>query len=362
MEKVAVIMAGGTGSKLWPLATESVPKQFVHISGEGTMLQNTFMRLMPMYPLENIFVVVLESMKEIVEEQLPLLKKENIVCEPFGKHTAPCLALTETVLKDRFSEDTVMTAYPADHLISNIQEFQASVETAVELAASRNCVATIAVKPTRPIPDFGYVQIRDSAAGIEEFYSRGVRYCTSFAEKPDVGTAKRFIESGDFFWNTGIYSWTLKTFRKLFKQFLPEDFALFAGLHDRQFSEILPEELNYIYKNVKAVSLDYSILEKAGNVLVVEADFEWSDFGNWNEIFRKSMKDSRNNVVQGNIISFDNSGCFISSSDSLVAAVGLKDLLIIEHNGAIMICNRNDAEAVNKIEDYLRFNRITQFI
>ena len=362
MEKIAVIMAGGTSGQLWPLATQKVPKQFVHISGDGTMLQNTFMRLTPMYPIENIFVVIGKSMQSIVEEQLPNMKKENIIYEPYEKHTAPCLALTELAIKDRFPEDTVMTAFPADHLVSNIQEFQASVETATELAASLNCVATIAVKPTRPVTEFGYVQVRDSVAGIEDFYLRGVRYCASFAEKPDYATTLRFIESGDFFWNTGIYSWTLKTFHRLYRQFLPEDADLFDNLRDKPFEDILPEELNYIYKNIKAVSLDYSILEKAGNVLVVEAEFEWSDLGNWNEIFRKLMKDSRNNILEGNIISLNNTGCFISSSNNLVAAVGLKDLLIIENNGALLICNRNDADAIKNVQEYLKLHKISAYI
>ncbi len=362
MKKVAVIMAGGIGNRMWPRVTEKMPKQFVHLTGEGTMIQNTLMRILPIFDMKDIYVVAVEQMKEFVYEQLPQLPRENVILEPFGKHTAPCLALTDLVLKDKYDEDTVMMAFPADHLVYNVREFHYSVELSAELAAERDCIVTIGVTPTRPVPDFGYVQVRSSSAGLEEFYERGVRYSSTFAEKPDIETAKRFIDSGDFLWNTGIYTWTLKNFRTLFAKYLPENNQLFDSLRDRPFATITPEEIEFVYRQIQAVSLDYAILEKAGNVYVVEAGFRWSDLGNWDELYRLSIKDSRNNLIEGNVVAIDAANCFISSQDKLIGVVGVKDLIVIESDDAVMICKRGDSEAIKQIVDYLRRKQIHKYL
>lgn len=362
MKKVAVIMAGGIGNRLWPKATEHLPKQFIHLTGEGTMIQNTYMRLLTMFRPEDIYVVTLTRMKEIIQDQLPQVPEENLVLEPFAKHTAPCLALTDLVLKDKYDEDTVMIAFPADHTISNVREFQNSIDLAVEFAEARSCITTIGVKPTRAVPDFGYVQLKNSADGIEEYYDRGVRYCTTFAEKPDIGTAERFIEAGDFYWNTGIYIWTLKTFRALFAQYQPENNGLFETLRNRKFAEILPEEIEFVYRQVHAISLDYAILEKAGNIYVIEAGFQWSDLGNWDELYRISFKDSRNNIIDGNVVAINTVNCLISSKEKLIGAVGVKDLIIVDSDEALLICRRGDSDAAKQIVDHLKRRQVHRYL
>ncbi len=362
MKKVAVIMAGGVGNRMWPRATERTPKQFVHLTGEGTMIQNTFMRLLPIFAIEDIYVVAVEQMKEYVYDQLPQLPKENIILEPFGKHTAPCIALTDLALKDKYDDDTVMVAFPADHLVYNVREFHYSVELSVELAAEKDAIVTIGVTPTRPVSDFGYVQVRSSSAGIEEYYEKGVRYCATFAEKPDAETAKRFIESGDFLWNTGIFTWTLKSFRKSFATYLPENNQLFDTLRGKHFNDITKEDIEFVYRQIQAVSLDHAILEKASNVYVVEAGFCWSDLSNCDELYRLSIKDSRNNLIEGNVVAIDTANCFISSQDKLIGAVGIKDLFVVESEDSIMICKRGDSEAIKQIVDYLRRKQIHKYL
>lgn len=360
MKKVAVIMAGGTSNQLWPRGNKDIPEQFLHFIGDGTMLQNTFMRLLPVFDVNDIYIVAAESMKELIYEQLPQTPKENIILEPFGKHTAPCLALTDLVLKDKYEEDTIMLAFPADHYIYNIREFQYSIELAAEFAHERNCIVTIGVRPSRPVSDYGYVQMRDSKAGIEDYYDKGVRYTAAFAEKPDIETAKRFIESSDFLWNTGIYIWSLKTFRDLFANFLPDNDALFQSLRDRKYSELTADEIAFIYRQVQAVSLDYSILEKASNVFVVEGAFRWSDLNSWDEFYRLAIKDGRNNLIEGKVVALDTSNSYISSSEKLIATVGIKDLFIIESKDAILVCRRGDSESVKKIVAHLKRQQINQ--
>ncbi len=362
MKKVAVIMAGGTGNRLWPRANENTPEQFLHFTGEGTMLQNTFIRLLPVFNIEDIYIVASDNMKELIYNQLPQIPPENVVLEPFGKHTAPCLALTDLLLKDKYDEDTVMTAFPADHSIYNIREFQYCIDLAIEFASFKNCIVTIGVKPTRPETDFGYVQIRNSQAGIEEYYPKGIRYSAAFAEKPDIDTAKRFVESTDFLWNTGIYTWSLKTFREQFAQHLPENDILFQTLRDKKFSDISMEEIEYVYRQVQAVSLDYSILEKASDVFVVEGSFRWSDLSNWDEIYRLAIKDSRNNLIEGNVLAIDTSNCFISSQEKMIGAVGVKDIFVIEGDNSIVICKRGDSENIKQIVDHFKRKQVNKFI
>jgi mannose-1-phosphate guanylyltransferase len=355
-------MAGGVGNRLWPRSTEKTPKQFVHLTGEGTMIQNTLMRLLPIFPMEDIYVVTSESMKEYVYDQLPQIAKENVILEPFSKHTAPCLALTDIALKDKYEEDAVMMAFPADHLVYNVREFQYSVELAAETAYDKQGIVAIGVTPTRPEPDFGYVQVKNNPEGLGELFERGVKHCATFAEKPDVETAKRFIDSGDFLWNTGIFAWTLKTFRQQFEMHQPENDRLFGLIRKQKFSDLNMDEIEYIYRQIQAVSLDYAILEKADNVYVVEASFRWSDLGNWDELYRISVKDSRNNLIEGNVVAIDAANCFISSTDKFIGAVGVKDLIVIESEDAIMICHRGDSEGIKHVVDYLRRKQIVRYL
>lgn len=362
MKKIAVIMAGGLGNRLWPRATEKTPKQFVHLTGEGTMIQNTIMRLSPIFPIEDIYIVTSESMQEYIYDQLPMVPKENIILEPFSKHTAPCLALTALAIREKYTPDTVMVAFPADHMVYNVREFHYSVETAVKLASDRAGIVTIGVTPTRPEPDFGYVQVKNDRADLGELYDSGVRYSTTFAEKPDIETAKRFIQSGDFLWNTGIFVWSLYTFWRAFEKYLPEHTRLLEVLKKTSPTQWQPSDIEYVYRQMQAVSVDYAILEKADNVFVVEAAFNWSDLGNWDELYRLSIKDGRNNLIEGNVIATETQNCFISSTDKLIGVVGVKDLFIIEGDDSILICKRGNSEAIKDITDYLRRKQINMYL
>lgn len=354
-------MAGGLGAKLWPRSLEHSPKQFNHFIGEGTMIQNTVLRILPLFAEEDIYIVTNEQLADIVSDQLPQIPSENIIREPFGKNTAPCLALAATQFRDKYTDDTVMIAFPSDHIISNVREFHQSLETACSAAYQMQGIFTIGIKPSRAETSFGYVQINDEVGTLGEFYNQSVRHSANFAEKPDMATAKRFIDSGDFLWNSGIFVWRLDTFWSAFREFLPDHNRLFGLLR-----KVAPGDsatlLEDIYREMASESVDYAILEKSTNVYVVQSTFGWSDLGNWDELYRLAMKDARDNFIEGDVIAINTTNCLISSQGKPIGVVGIKDMVIIESEHAIMICKRGSTDDVSEIVDYLRRKQINSLL
>ena len=362
IDKVAIIMAGGTNWNLWPRSLDKTLKQFIRLIGEGTMIQNTFQRLLPVFKLDNIFVVTSENCEELVKNQLPYLPLENIILEPFGRNTAPCIALAASVIERKFPGNVVMMAFPADHSIENVREFHDSLEIAAEIADKTKAIVTIGITPSRPETGFGYVQIIENDEEIKSFYDMGVRKSAAFAEKPDIDTAKRFMESGDFLWNSGIFVWNIETFWEAFHKFLPEHDLFFNLLKKNIGKKIYHNVLNDIYRQMEARSIDYAILEKAKNVYVVESTFSWSDLGNWDELYRLSFKDARNNFVEGNVVTINSSNCLISAEDKLVGIVGVDNLIIVDTPDSLLICKRGASEQTMEIVDYLKRKNITSHL
>ncbi len=363
MKKVAVIMAGGLGAKFWPRSTEKLPKQFTHTMGEGTLLQNTYSRLLQAFDKQDIYIVTAFKFQSIVKEQIPAISDDNLIFEPFGRHTAPCIALASLYLTNKgISPETVMCVFPSDHIISNIGEFVHSIETASKLAYQKNAIVTIGIPPTRPETEYGYIQIVLDSSNIEDFYSAGVRVANTFAEKPDRGTAGRFIDSGDFMWNSGMFVWRIDLFDFLFEKYLPHYADKFNTLKRFFGKEGYVEELKYVYKQINPLSLDYGILEKADNVFCIQSTFFWSDLGNWDELYRLSLKDANNNVLEGDIISINNiNSMIISQSGKFVGVVGMNDVIVIDTDEAILICKRGESDDVQEIVDLLRRKHIHKF-
>jgi mannose-1-phosphate guanylyltransferase len=362
MKKIAIVMAGGMGERFWPRSTESKPKQFLHLIGEGTMIQNTVMRLMPLFKPEEIFIVALENVADIIYEQLPAIPHQNVIVEPFQKNTAPCIALTCTQLSNEIEDDTVIHAFPADHVIYNVREFHQSLELAATVASSRDGIVIIGVMPTRPEPQYGYVQIKNESGDLGELFDSGVRYSTTFAEKPDVETALRFLNSGDFLWNSGIFTMTAGIFWKSLETFLPEHFRLFKVLKKDYGTERFDDSKKNLYMQMQSESMDYGILEKADNVYVIESSFTWSDLGTWDELYRLSMKDARNNIIEGDVIPINTSNCLISSKGRLIGAVGVDDLVIIDSDKALLVCKKGKTDNVKEIVDFMKRKNITNFL
>lgn len=358
MEKVAVIMAGGLGSKFWPKSTEQRPKQFTHMIGEGTLLQNTYNRLLSYFGKENIYIVMSYTHRNLAIEQLPGLPADNIIYEPFGRHTAPCTGLSVNYLQHKgITDDTIMAVFPSDHIISNLGEFYNSLDVAFNAAEEYNSILTIGIEPKRPETQFGYIQVDYS-----DNTKNPLSYCMTFAEKPDKGTAGRFLESGDFLWNSGIFIWKIRVFKEAFEKYLPDYFTKFKRLSLFFGSEDYIDELRYIYKQINSISLDYGILEKADNVYCVRASFNWSDLGNWDELYRLQLKDAHNNVIMGDVISINNNNSFIMSEGKLLGIVGMDDVIVIDTPEALLVCKKGQSENVQEIIDFMRRKHIHKFL
>ncbi len=362
MKSIAVIMAGGLGARLWPRSSERHPKQFIHLIGEGTMIQNTVARLAPLFAYDDIYIVAPQSLAQMIRQQLPAIPATNIILEPFGRNTAPCLALAAYVLSERLSPDTVITALPSDHVVHNVREFQQNIELTQQAAAELKGFVTLGVKPTRPETGYGYVQQSDNHKKVGAFFDQGIRKVYTFAEKPDVATAQRFCDAGDFLWNTGIFSSTLGTFFAAFESCLPDHAALFKFIQLNYGKDSYLQALQDMYQQMRSVSIDYGVMEKAQNVYVLEGSFGWSDVGTWDEIYRLSMKDAKNNVIEGDVIALDTSNCLISSSQKFIGVVGINDIIVVDSENALVICKRGESQKVKELVDYMRRKQINRHL
>jgi len=362
MYKFAIVLAGGLGTKFWPKSTESSPKQFTHMVGEGTCIQNTYERLKNYFPKEHIYFVTSYDHRSIIKQQLPDVADSNIIFEPFGRNTSPATALAVRYLLHRGADpESLFAVFPSDHIISNAGEFYNSLDIAFEAAEKLSSIVTIGIKPTRAETKFGYIQVQLShpKANIN---GNSVFDCMTFAEKPDAGTAQRFLESGDFLWNSGIFVWKIPTFQNALANYLPEYAEKFSDLDSIFGIPNYVESLKLLYKQINSISLDYGILEKATNVHCVKSSFSWSDLGNWDELHRIQMKDANNNVIEGDVVSIDNKNCFINSNGKLIALIGLEDLIVVDSGDAILICKRGESEKVQDIVDFLRRNHIHNYL
>lgn len=355
-------MAGGLGNKFWPRSTEQSPKQFGYFLGDGTMIQNTFDRLKNYFPLEDIFVVTSEIWRNSVREQLPDAKPENFIFEPFARNTAACVTLTSFTLRKRYSQDIVIMAFPADQVIFNLGEFYSSLDLACKAAYTLGAIVTIGVEPTRAETHFGYIQVQDEPNGAGDLFAQGVRKCSTFAEKPDKGTARRFVESGDFLWNSGIFVARLDAFLAALDKHMPDHSDLFKKLENNLRPEEFSEEAANIYRQINSISLDYGILEKANNVYCVLATFFWSDLATWDELYMLSRKDARFNVIEGEVITVDTSRSLIIAGGKLIGIIGMEDVIVVDSDEALLICKRGQSNDVKELIDFMRRKHISRHL
>lgn len=359
-KKVAIVMAGGFGVTFWPRSTENRPKQFMHIMGEGTMLQNTVTRLRRTFDNGDIYIVTFENFKDIVISQIPDLLQSNIIAEPFGRHTAPATGLALAHLKDKYSDDDIFCIFPSDHIISNVREFNLSLETAISAAEDTSGIITIGIEATRPETQFGYIQIRSNSLD-DDLLQKGLRKVSTFAEKPDKNTAKRFIESGDFLWNSGIFILRKGVLQHSFNKFLPETAEAFNYLADNLNSNDYNDKLKKVYMRLNSISLDYGILEKSDDVYCIESSFSWSDMETWDELYRLSMKDAKENVIEGDVVSLKSKRNLILSNGKIIGLYGVDDLIVIDSDDAMLICKRGESDKVREIIDYMRRKNINKY-
>jgi mannose-1-phosphate guanylyltransferase len=338
------IMAGGIGSRFWPLSRVGYPKQFLDILGTGkTLVQQTFERFASFVPVENVYVVTANEYIGITREQLPQVPPENILGEPFRKNTAPCIAYISFKLQAKDPNGCLVVA-PADHLILHEDRFRETCEEALKFVNHFNALITIGITPTYPNTGYGYIQHEDREATPSVFKVK------TFTEKPNKELAETFISSGDFLWNSGIFIWKIKNGIAAFQKHLPEMYELFAGEEGKYNT---PEEkplIENIYPQCSNISIDFGVMEKADNVYVIPAAFGWSDLGTWNSAWENMDKDYLGNAVAGNkVIVFDANKCVVHvPDDKLVVLQGLEDFIVADTKDVLLICHKDKEQEIKE--------------
>jgi mannose-1-phosphate guanylyltransferase len=356
---LVLIMAGGAGTRFWPKSRERRPKQLLPIIGEGTMLQNTVRRLLPLVPAENIFVISNQAQYPGIVEQLPDLPQENIIVEPRPKNTAACIGLGAVLLQQR-EPDGVMVVLPADHLINDDEVFRETLQNAGKIAAEEDVLITIGIQPTYPATGYGYIQFSNRPVAVGQAAAYRVK---TFAEKPNLETAKSFLDSGDFLWNSGMFVWRIPVIMAQLEEHLPHHYD---GL--REISRYLgsPEQnaiIDRVYQQIKSISIDYGVMEKAKNVVVLRGQFRWNDLGSWEEVYKLLPKDQDYNATIGNQhVLLDSNGCLVDVPGKTVAAVGLRDLMIVETEDALLLCPRSRAQEVKDLVELIKRRKLQHLL
>jgi mannose-1-phosphate guanylyltransferase len=342
----AIIMAGGIGSRFWPISRTSHPKQFIDILGTGkTLIQNTYERFLKVCPKENIYIVTNDNYLDLVRTQLPDIGDQQILTEPVMRNTAPCIAYGCFKIESINPNASIVVA-PSDHLILDEAAFITSIEKSLKIASENQCLITLGIKPSRPDTGYGYIQYTDQILG-EDFHK-----VKTFTEKPTLDIAKTFIQSGDFLWNAGIFIWSADSILKAFNRYLPEMNEIFADAKPVYNSDNERSHIHKAYLQCTNISIDYGIMEKADNVYVLPSEFGWSDLGTWASIYQLAGKDYVGNVVipSEKVIMYDSSNCMVNvPGEKLVVLQGLHDYIVVESNNTLLICPRDQEQNVKQM-------------
>jgi len=342
----AIIMAGGIGSRFWPISRSSYPKQFLDILGTGkTLIQNTYDRFLKVCPEENIYVVTNENYAELVKQQIPGIADNQILTEPVMRNTAPCIAYGCYKINSLNPDASIVVA-PSDHLILDEAAFIVAIEKSLKIATEKDCLITLGIKPSRPDTGYGYIQFTDNTIG-DDFHK-----VKTFTEKPNLELAKTFIQSGDFLWNAGIFVWSAKAIIQAFGWYQPEISEIFAEARSVYNTPEEKEHVNTAYMQCTNISIDYGIMEKATNVYVLPSEFGWSDLGTWASIYQLADKDYVGNAVipSEKVIMYDSSNCMVNvPADKLVVLQGLHDFIVVESNNTLLICPRDQEQNVKQV-------------
>lgn len=341
-------MAGGVGVRFWPYSRNERPKQFLDVLGTGkTLLQSTYDRFLSICPAENIFVVTHQEHAHLVKEQLPDLPPAQVLAEPMRKNTAPCIAYASYRIRKQNSEAVIVVS-PSDHLILKEDEFREIIAKAAEQAKSQDRLLTLGITPTRPETGYGYIQFIPD--------KKVAKKVKTFTEKPELSLAKKFLESGDFVWNSGIFIWGVQAIIEALQQHLPEMAEVFD---DSSYGLNTPQEAEAIekaYAQCKSVSIDYGVMEKATNVYVCLGNFTWSDLGSWSSIHELSGKDEHNNAVTGKTLLYDTRNSIIraSSPGKLIVVQGLNGYLVAEFGNVVIVCEKDKEDQFRKFVNDLK--------
>ena len=348
MKRTALIMAGGRGERFWPKSRKSLPKQFLSLTKDGkTMIQLTVERILPLVAIEDIYIATNENYRDLVQTQLPSLPVENIICEPVGRNTAPCIGLGAMHILKKY-DDALMLVLPSDHLIKQKTLFVQSLRNACQVADENGNLVTIGITPDYPETGYGYIR-------FDEETSLGQAYrADKFVEKPDLDTAKMYFESGQYLWNSGMFVWKVSSILEKMQQHMPETYAGLRRIQQAfgtaQEESVLQEE----FTKMRSMSIDYGILEHADDIYTIPGTFGWDDVGSWLALERINPTNEFGNVMNGNLITVDTQNCILQGGTKLIATVGVQNLIIVDTPDAILICQKENAEDIKKVLENLR--------
>jgi mannose-1-phosphate guanylyltransferase len=355
-----VIMAGGIGSRFWPMSRTEHPKQFLDILGTGrTLLQQTYDRSLSVCPKENVMVVTNASYRDLVLKQLPDLTEAQVLLEPARRNTAPCIAYAAFHIH-AMDPSACMVVAPSDHLILKEEAYTRLVNKALKVAAAEDALITLGIKPTRPDTGYGYIQFKEEPSATD----KSVRRVKTFTEKPDLEMAEQFIASGEFLWNAGIFVWSAESILRSFATHLSEEFQLF---NDGRMHFGTSNEKAFIertYSQCTNISIDYGIMEKAENVYTLASDIGWSDLGTWGSLYAFADKNADGNVIQGrNVVVYDTHNCIVNvPKDKLVVLQGMEDMIVVESDGILLVCKRDEEQQIKRIVNDVKATKGDRFV
>jgi len=340
----AILMAGGVGSRFWPVSTTELPKQFHDMLGSGsTLIQKTFGRLSKLIPAENILILTNESYKDLVIEQLPMVNPKQVLLEPAMRNTAPCILYASLKIQ-KMNPNAVMVVAPSDHWIEDEDEFVKDLQQCFDYCQKEDALMTLGIQPTFPNTGFGYIEYDKSD-------TNPIKKVNQFREKPDYVTAKSFLGAGNFLWNGGIFIWSVKSITSAFEKFQPQMNALFLQGNESYNTKLEQDFINQNYANAENISIDYAIMESAKNVFVLPATFDWNDLGTWGQLHEKLDKDANNNGVINAKVILENASNNIIRSDAakIIVIDGLHDYIIVDKEGILMIYPKSKEQDIKRI-------------
>ena len=353
-------MAGGIGSRFWPKSRSTFPKQFLDILGTGeTLIQQTFRRLSKSCPNENILVVTNNKYKKLCQEQLSKIKEDNILCEPIMRNTAPCIAYASFKIFQKNQNANIIVA-PSDHLISNEDEFSKIVSSCFEVTSKNNILITLGIKPSRPDTGYGYIQFNNE---VLPFHQK-IQSVKTFTEKPDKELANKFIKSGDFLWNSGIFIWSAKAITLSLRKHLRDLYDRFEDGNNYYNTNEEVEFINRIFPGCKNISIDYGLLEKAENVFVYPSEFGWSDLGTWGSLYDHLKLDiNKNGIIGDNVMVYNSKNNIINAPNEKVVIVqGLEDYIIIDNENTLLICKKEDEQQIKRFVNDIKRNKGDEYV
>lgn len=348
MIKTALIMAGGRGERFWPKSRKSLPKQFLSLTGDGrTMIQLTAERIRPAISPDDTYIVTNKAYKNLVRRQLPDIPEENILCEPDGRSTAPCIGLGAVHAAERYG-DALMAVLPSDHLVKQEGIFLDTLQNGFLTAEKGDSLVTIGITPDCPETGYGYIK-------FDPDRKEGHAYAVErFVEKPDSATAEEYLKTGKYLWNSGMFIWKSSTILRNIKKFLPDSWRRLQEIRAAAGTGRQDEVLERVYPQLEAVSIDCGVMEKAGHIYTLPGNFGWDDVGSWPAVARIQQPDRDGNALDGNIITVGSRNSIIQGGRKLVAAVGVEDMIIVDTEDATLVCGRQHAADIRKVLENLR--------